>query len=157
MSNQDNEAPLPEGWEMRTSRSTGMTYFLNTYTKKSQWERPEAPADPGEIRCSHILVKHVGSRRPSSWREEKVTLSKEDALDTIKSYRKVIVANDTTFADMATKYSDCSSAKRGGDLGMFGRGQMQQAFEDEAFKLKIGQLSKPVETDSGFHLILRTV
>lgn len=156
MSNEDNEAPLPEGWEMRTSRSTGMTYFLNTYTKKSQWERPEAPADQGEIRCSHILVKHADSRRPSSWREDKVTRSKEDALDLIKSYRKQIVANDTTFVSIASKFSDCSSAKRGGDLGMFGRGQMQLPFEEEAFKLKVGQLSKPVETDSGYHLILRT-
>ncbi|CAH2242951.1 jg14519 [Pararge aegeria aegeria] len=156
MSN-DNEAPLPEGWEMRTSRSTGMTYFLNMYTKKSQWERPEAPADPGEIRCSHILVKHAESRRPTSWREENVTRTKEEAMDLLKSYRKQIVSTDAAFPDIALKYSDCSSAKRGGDLGMFGRGQMQQAFEEEAFKLKVGQLSKPIETNSGFHIILRTV
>ncbi|XP_028157943.1 putative peptidyl-prolyl cis-trans isomerase dodo isoform X2 [Ostrinia nubilalis] len=153
---QDKEGPLPEGWEMRTSRSTGMTYFLNTYTKKSQWERPEAPADPGEIRCSHILVKHAESRRPSSWREEKITRTKNEAMDLVKTYRKQIVSNDTAFVDIASKYSDCSSAKRGGDLGLFGRGQMQPAFEDEAFKLKVGQLSKPVETDSGVHIILRT-
>lgn len=156
MSN-DNDAPLPEGWEMRTSRSTGMTYFLNMYTKKSQWERPEAPADPGDVRCSHILVKHAESRRPSSWREETITRTKEEALDLLKSYRKQIVSNDASFTDIAMKYSDCSSAKRGGDLGLFGRGQMQQAFEEEAFKLKVGQLSKPIETESGYHIILRTV
>ncbi|XP_041982846.1 putative peptidyl-prolyl cis-trans isomerase dodo [Aricia agestis] len=152
----NDETPLPEGWEMRTSRSTGMTYYLNTYTKKSQWDRPEAPADQGEVRCSHILVKHAESRRPSSWREENITRTKEEALDLLKSYRKQIVANDESFADLASKYSDCSSAKRGGDLGSFGRGQMQPTFEEEAFKLKVGQLSKPVETDSGFHIILRT-
>lgn len=156
MSSQDNEAPLPDGWEMRTSRSTGMSYFLNMYTKKSQWERPEAPADPGEVRCSHLLVKHAESRRPSSWREENITRSKEEALELLKGYRKQIVANDASFADLAAKYSDCSSAKRGGDLGMFGRGQMQAPFEEEAFKLKVGQLSRPVETDSGVHIILRT-
>ncbi|CAG9793566.1 unnamed protein product [Diatraea saccharalis] len=153
---EEKDAPLPEGWEMRTSRSTGMSYYLNTYTKKSQWERPEVPADPGEIRCSHILVKHSESRRPSSWREETITRTKEEALDTLKSYRKQIVSNDSSFVDIASKYSDCSSAKRGGDLGSFGRGQMQAPFEEEAFKLKVGQLSKPVETDSGYHLILRT-
>lgn len=74
----------------------------------------------------------------------------------VKNYRKQIVAEDSTFSDLASKYSDCSSAKRGGDLGHFGRGQMQAAFEEEAFKLKVGQLSKPVETDSGVHIILRT-
>lgn len=155
MSN-ENEPPLPDGWEMRTSRSTGMTYYLNTYTKKSQWERPEAPADAGEVRCSHILVKHAESRRPTSWREEKITRTKEEALELIKGYRKQIVANDAQFDEIALKYSDCSSAKRGGDLGMFGKGQTQLAFEEESFKLKIGQLSKPIETESGLHIILRT-
>ncbi|XP_049885088.1 putative peptidyl-prolyl cis-trans isomerase dodo isoform X1 [Pectinophora gossypiella] len=157
MSSEDHTLPLPEGWETRTSRSTGMTYFLNTYTKKSQWERPVAPAnDPGEVRCSHILIKHSGSRRPSSWREETITRSKEESLELLKKLRRQIVHNELSFVEVATTFSDCSSAKREGDLGMFGRGQMQQAFEEEAFKLKLGQLSKPIETDSGYHIILRT-
>jgi NIMA-interacting peptidyl-prolyl cis-trans isomerase 1 len=37
---------LPEGWEERTSRSTGQTYFLNQFTKQSQWDRPTQPAQP---------------------------------------------------------------------------------------------------------------
>lgn len=156
MSTHESDAPLPDGWEMRTSRSTGMTYYLNTYTKKSQWERPEGPADPGEIRCSHLLVKHSGSRKPHSWREENITRTKDEATEMVKNYRKQIVANDATFEELASKFSDCSSAKRGGDLGLFSRGQMQANFEEEAFKLKPGQLSKPVDTDSGVHIILRT-
>lgn len=155
-SHEDNDTPLPEGWEMRTSRSTGMTYYLNSYTKKSQWERPDAPANAGEVRCSHLLVKHAGSRRPSSWREENITRPIDEALELVKNFRKQIVANEATFAELASKHSDCSSAKRGGDLGHFGRGQMQKPFEEEAFKLKVGQLSQPVETDSGVHIILRT-
>lgn len=153
MSNEGNDAPLPEGWEMRTSRSTGMTYYLNIHTKESQWERPESAA---KVCCSHILVKHAGSRRPSSWREENITRSKEEALEILKDYRKQIVSKQASFTDIASKYSDCSSAKRGGDLGMFGKGQMQKPFEEESFKLKVGQLSEPVETDSGVHIILRT-
>lgn len=39
---------------------------------------------------------------------------------------------------------------------MFGRGQMQKPFEEAAFSLKVGQLSKIVDTDSGLHIILRT-
>ncbi|KAF6028299.1 hypothetical protein EB796_013403 [Bugula neritina] len=38
--------PLPEGWEEKTSRSTGKTYYVNTYTKESMWERPTEPAQP---------------------------------------------------------------------------------------------------------------
>ena len=60
------------------------------------------------------------------------------------------------FDELASKYSDCSSAHKGGDLGMFGRGQMQKPFEDAAFALNVGQMSDIVDTDSGVHIILRT-
>ncbi|XP_075158930.1 (peptidyl-prolyl cis/trans isomerase) NIMA-interacting 1 dodo [Haematobia irritans] len=158
----DNESKVPEGWEMRTSRSTGLTYYLNIYTKESQWDMPTEPAKkevtssgPNEVRCSHLLVKHSGSRRPSSWREEKITRSKEEAREILEDYRKQI-ENGASLDELAQKYSDCSSAKRGGDLGLFGRGQMQKPFEEAAFSLKVGQLSKIVDTDSGLHIILRT-
>ncbi|XP_013099779.1 putative peptidyl-prolyl cis-trans isomerase dodo [Stomoxys calcitrans] len=158
----DNEKNVPEGWEIRTSRSTGLTYYLNIYTKESQWDMPTEPAKkevsssgPNEVRCSHLLVKHSGSRRPSSWREEKITRSKEEAKEILEDYRKQI-ENGASLDELAQKYSDCSSAKRGGDLGMFGRGQMQKPFEEAAFSLKVGQLSKIVDTDSGLHIILRT-
>ena len=59
------------------------------------------------------------------------------------------------FRELAHEYSDCSSAKRGGDLGPFGRNKMQRAFEDAAFALNVGQMSDVVDTDSGLHLILR--
>lgn len=50
----------------------------------------------------------------------------------------------------------CRSNRRGGDLGYFGRGQMQKAFEDATYALAVGELSQPVCTDSGVHIILRT-
>lgn len=71
-------------------------------------------------------------------------------------YREDIVSGRNTFAELAQKYSDCSSAKKGGDLGPFGRGAMQRPFEEAAFALKVGELSMPVDTDSGVHVILRT-
>nr|QZL12172.1 dodo [Hydrometra guianana] len=158
-----SDEELPSGWEKRLSRSTGQAYYLNIFTKESQWEKPEKPAEPGRasggpesIQCSHLLVKHVGSRRPSSWREEKITRSKDQALDEVKAYREQINSGKASFAELATKYSDCSSAKRGGDLGLFPLGVMQKPFETAAFALKVGELSEPVYTDSGVHIILRT-
>nr|CAD7197551.1 unnamed protein product [Timema douglasi]CAD7396915.1 unnamed protein product [Timema poppensis] len=156
------EEELPTGWEKRLSRSTGNHYFLNIYTKESQWERPEKPAEPvsssgpDQVQCSHLLVKHKNSRRPSSWREEEITRTKEEALDLVKAYREQIVSGKASFAELAQKYSDCSSARRGGDLGPFGRGAMQRPFEQAAFALKVGELSEAVTTDSGIHIILRT-
>ena len=70
-------------------------------------------------------------------------------------YRQQIASKKVTLSDLAMKYSDCSSAKRGGDLGPFKRNMMQKPFEDAAFALKVGELSDPVFTDSGVHLIYR--
>lgn len=162
-----SDEELPSGWEKRLSRSTGQHYYLNVYTKESQWDRPDKAADPAsagngksdgpdEVQCSHILVKHSGSRRPSSWREQNITRSKAEALELIKSYREQIVSGEASFGSLAAKYSDCSSAKRSGDLGPFARGAMQKPFEEAAFALKVGEISQPIDTDSGVHIIHRT-
>ncbi|KAH7636715.1 (peptidyl-prolyl cis/trans isomerase) NIMA-interacting 1 dodo [Dermatophagoides farinae] len=155
----DQDGPLPKGWEKRVSRSTGQAYYLNIYTKESQWDRPTQEAntkDNEKIRCSHLLVKHNQSRRPSSWREEHITRTKEEALALIQDYHEKISNGVATLDELASELSDCSSAKRGGDLGFFARGAMQKPFEEAAFALKVGELSQVVETDSGVHLILRT-
>uniref|UniRef100_A0A6M2DS65 Peptidyl-prolyl cis-trans isomerase n=1 Tax=Xenopsylla cheopis TaxID=163159 RepID=A0A6M2DS65_XENCH len=162
MGDEEKEVQLPAGWEKRLSRSTGQHYYLNVYTKESQWDVPDKPAEAGSqegpdtVQCSHLLVKHKGSRRPSSWREENITRTKEEALELLASYREEIETGKSTFVDLAQKYSDCSSAKRGGDLGPFQRGTMQKPFEEAAFALKVGEMSQTVDTDSGVHIILRT-
>ena len=49
-----------------------------------------------------------------------------------------------------------SSASKGGDLGFFGRGDMQKPFEDNTYALAVGEISGIVQTGSGTHIILRT-
>ncbi|KAK7929275.1 hypothetical protein WMY93_005670 [Mugilogobius chulae] len=140
-----DEENLPQGWEKRMSRSSGRVYYFNHITNASQWERPsgDASGEPDKVRCSHLLVKHKDSRRPSSWREQIITRSKDDAVELIKKYIEQIKSGEKTFVDLASEFSDCSSAKNGGDLGLFGRGQMQKPFEDASFALKVGDMSGP--------------
>ncbi|XP_014674031.1 PREDICTED: LOW QUALITY PROTEIN: peptidyl-prolyl cis-trans isomerase NIMA-interacting 1-like [Priapulus caudatus] len=155
---------LPEGWDKRVSRKTGQAYYINTYTKESQWELPTEPAEMAsrgtdQVQCSHLLVKHRDSRRPSSWREENITRTKEEALEILMGFRQKIAAGDEEFAALASKFSDCSSAKRGGDASAVvsaAGARMQKPFEEASFALKVGELSDIVSTDSGVHIILRT-
>lgn len=116
---------------------------------------PPGPVDQQQIRCRHILIKHSGSRRPSSWKSEHITRSKDEALRKLATLREHIMLNNSSFQHVATAESDCSSARNGGDLGHFGRGQMQKAFEDVAFSLDVGEISGFVSTDSGVHIIQR--
>lgn len=116
----------------------------------------EAGADSGKIRASHLLIKHKDSRRPSSWKEANITRSKEEAMSIILAHEARIRSGSASLAEIAVSESDCSSARRGGDLGYFGKGDMQKEFEDAAFALKPGEVSRVVETASGLHLIERT-
>jgi len=145
----------PEGWLQKTSSSTGKQYYYNPVTKESQWELPQAVSS-GSVRASHLLVKHRNSRRPASWKDENITRSKEEALQILAGYAERIKSGEISFSDLAQTESDCSSARKGGDLGAFGRGQMQKPFEDATYALSVGEMSGVVDTDSGVHIILRT-
>jgi peptidyl-prolyl cis-trans isomerase C len=57
------------------------------------------------------------------------------------------------FAELAKANSNCPSGKQGGDLGFFSRGRMVKEFEDAAFSMEVGQVSEPVKTQFGYHLI----
>merc|ERR1719444_746869 len=99
---------------------------------------------PEEVQVLHIIRKHKGSRRPSSWREATITSSREDAQDFLRGVATSLKGMDradlkSKFAELATKNSDCGSHKKGGDLGLFGRGRMQKAFEEASFALKAGE------------------
>ena len=109
----------------------------------------------GKIRAAHLLVKHRDSRRPMSWREAEITRSKEEARTIIQGYEQQILRGETTLGELALTESDCSSARKRGDLGYFGKGDMQKEFEEAAFSLRPGETSGIVETASGLHLIQR--
>ncbi|KAH6635923.1 hypothetical protein F5144DRAFT_160697 [Chaetomium tenue] len=175
-----SETGLPPNWEVRHSNSKNLPYYFNSVEKVSRWE-PPAETDteklklymaeyhsnkglaagtgedrqPGKIRAAHLLVKHRDSRRPSSWRENTITRTKEDAYEIIKAHQARIKGGEVSLGQLALTESDCSSARKQGDLGFFGRGDMQKEFEDAAFALREGEVSGIVDTASGLHLIER--
>jgi peptidyl-prolyl cis-trans isomerase C len=84
-----------------------------------------------EVRARHILVK-----------------TEQEAKDLVKQLKA-----GADFVELAKKSSDGPSAQTGGDLGYFARGQMVKPFEDAAFALKAGEISAPVQTEFGWHVI----
>lgn len=83
-----------------------------------------------KVRASHILCKHSGSRNPVSRRTGKaVTISKDAAISEIEFLIAQVRKDPGRFAQMAQERSDCGSYSRGGDLGFFGKGEMQKPFE----------------------------
>jgi NIMA-interacting peptidyl-prolyl cis-trans isomerase 1 len=157
---------LPKGWTAKSSnKHPGKMYYVNNHTGETTWNFPTHAAEASDqVRVYHILRKHNGSRRPASWRQEPITQSIDEARQQVRGIRDQLVqvqekngfeAMFARFQEIASTESDCGSHERGGDLGMFGRGQMQKPFEEASFAMKVGELSELVETDSGVHVLLR--
>ena len=89
---------------------------------------------------SEIVIEEAGG----------VELGHFNSAETIESD----LSKGADFAQLAAKYStDTGSASKGGDLGWFGKGVMDSTFETAAFNLQVGQISQPVHTQFGYHII----
>ena len=98
--------------------------------------------------ASHILI--AASKNAAPAEKSKAKAKAEDVLGQIKK-------NPKQFEELATKYSqDPESAKKGGDLGAFGRGMMVKPFDDAVFSMKVNEISGIVESDFGYHIIKLT-
>jgi len=86
---------------------------------------------PKKVQASHILVKT----------ESEANVVYFD------------VTHGKSFEEVAREKSICPSRKHGGDLGWFGRGQMVREFENAAFSMERGQISKPVKSRFGWHIV----
>ena len=105
---------------------------------------------PDELAASHILIAYKGAERSEA------TRTKEEAAALAADVLQKARAEGADFAALARQYSDDPGGKNGGDLGTFKKGAMTPAFEEAAFKLKVGEISGVVETPFGYHIIKRT-
>lgn len=100
---------------------------IEKYYNENKWQFSTSSS----VRAKHILVD-----------------SQEEAQRILNE-----VNEGLSFEDAAEKYSNCPSKAKGGDLGYFPRGRMVPEFEEAAFDLEKGEISQPVETQFGYHLI----
>ena len=112
----------------------------------------ETAGQPTEISARHLLVSYKGALRASPG----IGRSKAEAKARAEEAQKRAVAGED-FVALVKQYSDePGAAERGGDLGKFDRSSMVPAFGNAAFALKVGGISAVVETQFGYHVILRT-
>lgn len=112
---------------------------------KKQYEMKSGP----KVQASHILIKIDETMTDEKAKAKIEELKKE--LDATPAEKK-----NEKFAELAKNNSACSSKEEGGDLGTFGRGRMVPEFDKAAFEMKVGEISAPVKTQYGYHLILKT-
>ncbi len=102
--------------------------FQTQETEKKENKMPET----SQVAAKHILVS-----------------TEQEAKDLLTKIRN----EETTFEKAAEEFSSCPSKSNGGDLGFFGKNMMVKEFETVAFALNVGEISEPVKTQFGWHLI----
>ena len=137
---------MPPGLNVVRYSSTGYVRNIQNLTPAypAYYMRGAHPAQPavvavanGDYFTTQVNANHI------------LLGKKSDAL----ILRQQIIDGKITFEEAAKKYSLCPSREEGGNLGYFSRGAMVPQFENAAFDLPVGQISQPVETRFGWHLI----
>lgn len=117
-------------------------------------------SDKPRVRASHILVP-VGPRqerpkpgeKPEEPSEEDKKKWEEEAKAKAAQIHALVTEPDADFEKIAEEHSTGPSAQKGGDIGIFTADRMAEEFSEVAFKLDVGQISKPVKTKFGYHVI----
>jgi parvulin-like peptidyl-prolyl isomerase len=104
-----------------------------------------------QVQARHILIRYKGSPVPLG--KDKADLTEEQSLGKATELRKRIVAGEDFAAVAKAESDDTGSGANGGDLGSFRRGQMVPEFEKVAFALPVGEVSEPLKTQFGYHII----
>jgi peptidyl-prolyl cis-trans isomerase C len=112
---------------------------------KRYYEENREFFDRVAVRASHIVLRVTANASEGERQQLRIRL---------QTLRQEIVSGKIAFADAAQKYSQCTSAPSGGDIGYFPRKlAVEESFAKAAFALKVDEVSDVVETDYGLHLI----
>ena len=118
---------------------------------KAYYEEHKAEYAAPEVKARHILIRFKGSAVPL--RAGQKELTEEEALARAKDLREKIVKGADFGALAKAESDDTGSGANGGDLGSFGHGRMVKEFDEAAFSLPVGEVSQPVKSQFGYHII----
>ncbi len=163
----------PQGREMILEQLIADKLFYLDAVRNVYEREPEFKARLNEVRnmllseyamkkaAEGVRVKEEEARAYYDANREKIASGKTynashilvDSRETAEKLLEMIRSGESSFEDAAGKYSTCPSAKNGGNLGDFATGQMVPEFEQACDALEVGQISEPVKTQFGYHLI----
>jgi len=130
------------------SRALALSKYLESSVtdadKKSYFEANKDAFNGAKVKASHVLIDTRNLKTEAELAEAK------KKIDIVK----VQIDNGADFAEMAKKFSECPSAENGGDIGFFQRkGSIVEEFAVVAFAMEVGDISEPVKTQFGYHII----
>jgi len=134
--------------EEEVSRALALSKYLENSVsdadKRSYFDANKDAFNGARVKASHILI---------DTRNMKTDAEREEAKKMIEVV-KMEIDKGADFAEMAKKYSNCPSAEKGGDIGFFQRkGSIVEDFAKVAFAMEVGEVSEPVKTQFGYHII----
>lgn len=125
----------------RTARAPAPTPAPQPAPRPQQAQAPQGPTEVMQTRARHILIK------------TSTVMSDELARQRLEQVRQRLVGGGAKFEDMARQYSQDATAPQGGELGWLNPGETVPTFEAAMNALKPGEISQPVQTPFGWHLI----
>lgn len=143
------KSPLGKDRAMKEFRNG---ILIEKYLKQVQ---AQAPAEDFSAKANEIINGIIENNK-------KAESAEKTALERLNGFKATLdkitdaKAKADKFAELAKENSDCPSKEKGGDLDFFTHGMMVKEFDEVAFKLAVGEISAPVKTDFGYHLIMTT-
>ena len=110
------------------------------------------------ITLSEDELKDFYEKNKSLYNRQEMVKASHILVDTLEKANEILedLTDGLSFEEAAKEYSTCPSKQSGGALGQFGKGQMVREFEDAVFSIRVGEISTPVKTQFGYHIIKLT-
>lgn len=131
--------------------------FLQVFNnmKKSMLQQYALSKVMNAVKVSEDELKEFYEKNKSKFITEESVRASHILVDSLDKANEILedITDGLSFEDAAMQNSSCPSKERGGDLGQFGRGQMVQEFDEKVFAMQKGEISEPVKTQFGYHII----
>ncbi len=141
---------IKNGFDKEEEFTNALTQMTKSLLKQYAMGKLLEPVSATDEEAKEYYDTHT-----SQFKTEETAKASHILVSTLEEAEKVAteIKGGLDFEEAARKYSNCPSANQGGDLGEFTRGRMVPEFEAATFAMNVGEVSEPVQTQFGYHII----